>query len=201
MNIFAIIVLTTMLIGFILDLTADLLNIRALKPDLPDEFRDVFDADKYKKSQEYTRVNTRFGKIAGTVSLLTTLIFWFAGGFNYVDQLSRGMGLGLIWSGLIFIGVLMLGNFFISLPFSIYSTFVIEEKFGFNKTRVKTFIADIVKGMLLSVILGGPILAGILWFFAQVWAVDWAVKNPVVSFKFCPGAEFNKRFQGRQYNL
>ncbi|MCK5077455.1 MAG: M48 family peptidase, partial [Calditrichia bacterium] len=129
MNIFAIIILITMLFSYILGLIADTLNIKALHPQLPEEFKDIFDSDKYKKSQEYTKVNTRFGLISGTFSLVVTLAFWFAGGFNFLDQFVRSFEFSFIWNGLMFIGLLLLGNFFISLPFGIYSTFVIEEKF------------------------------------------------------------------------
>lgn len=173
MNIFAIIILITMLFSYILGLIADTLNIKALHPQLPEEFKDIFDSDKYKKSQEYTKVNTRFGLISGTFSLVVTLAFWFAGGFNFLDQFVRSFEFSFIWNGLMFIGLLLLGNFFISLPFGIYSTFVIEEKFGFNKTTVKTFILDIIKGFALSIILGGPILAGILYFFQYTGEYAW----------------------------
>lgn len=162
-----------MLFSYILGLIADTLNIKALHPQLPEEFKDIFDSDKYKKSQEYTKVNTRFGLISGTFSLVVTLAFWFAGGFNFLDQFVRSFEFSFIWNGLMFIGLLLLGNFFISLPFGIYSTFVIEEKFGFNKTTVKTFILDIIKGFALSIILGGPILAGILYFFQYTGEYAW----------------------------
>ena len=178
MNIFAAIILFTMIFSFVLEIAADMLNIKALQPRLPEEFKDVFDAEKYKKSQQYTKVNTKFGNISGTFNLIVLLVFWFAGGFSYLDQIIRTIELSFIWNGLIFISALMSGSFIISLPFGIYSTFVIEEKFGFNKTTPKTYILDIIKSFALSIVLGGPIIAGILYFFQYggelAWLYSWA---------------------------
>lgn len=173
MNIYSIIILAALAIGFILDLVADLFNLKSLKKGLPGEFRDVYDADTYANSQEYTRVRTRFGIFVSTFNLAVLLVFWFAGGFNWLDQLVRGWELGLIWTGLTYIGLLIVGKTLLSLPFSIYSTFVIEERFGFNKTTPKTFVADMVKGLLLGILLGGPLLAGILAFFTYFETYGW----------------------------
>lgn len=173
MNIYAVIILGTLLIGFILNIITDRLNLKALRNDLPEEFKDVFDADKYRKSQEYTRTNTKFGFITGTFGLAITLVFWFSGGFNYLDQIVRSWNLHPIWIGLIYIGILILARALLSLPFSIYSTFIIEEKFGFNKTTPITFILDLLKGLVLSIVLGVPLLAGILAFFNYAGELAW----------------------------
>jgi STE24 endopeptidase len=177
MNIFTIIILAAILIDFTLGIISNRLNLKALSKDLPDEFEDVYDEETYAKSQEYTRVNTTFGFITGSFDLLLLLAFWFAGGFNILDQWARGFDFGVIGTGLIFIGVLIIAKTIISLPFNIYSTFVIEERFGFNKTDAKTFITDRLKGLLLSVLIGGPLLAGIIAFFefggTYAWLYAW----------------------------
>lgn len=173
MNIYGIIILSTLLIEFILNLTADLLNLKQLNGELPDEFKDVYDAAAYKKSQDYTRVNTRFGFITSAFNLLLILVFWFSGGFNLLDTLVRNWNMHPIWTGLMYIGVLMLFRMLISLPFSIYATFVIEERFGFNKTTPATFIKDLIKGLFLSIIIGGPVLAGVLAFFQYAGSLAW----------------------------
>jgi STE24 endopeptidase len=173
MNIYAIIILATIIFGFILDLIADVLNLKALRKDLPKEFEGVYDAEQYAKSQEYTKVNTRFGFLTGSVSLIVTLVFWFAGGFNYLDEIARGWNLSSIWTGLLYICILMLVKSLLSIPFSIYSTFVIEERFGFNKTTPRTFILDIVKGLALAIVIGGPLLAGVLAFFQYAGNLAW----------------------------
>jgi len=176
MNIYAIIILTAILAEFLLSVAANALNLKSLSKSLPEEFEGVYDENTYARSQEYTRENTRFGFIAGTFNLAVLITFWFAGGFNWLDQWARSFGYGEIITGLIFIGALMIGRSLLSLPFSIWSTFVIEERFGFNKTDAKTFASDLGKGLLLSVLIGAPLLAGIIAFFAYggQWAWVWA---------------------------
>ncbi len=152
-----------------------ILNLKALDPELPDEFKDVFDAEKYAKSQEYTRVTERFGMIEGIFTLMLTLGFWLAGGFGILDNYVRGFGYNEIYTGLVFMGILFAVQTIIMIPFQLYDTFVIEEKFGFNKTTMKTFFIDQIKGLILLAVIGGPILALILWIFdsvpmAWVWA-------------------------------
>ncbi len=173
MNIFSIIILVTLAVDFTLNLIADLYNIRSLDQGLPEEFEDVYDRETYEKSQQYTQVNTRFGIVSSVFNLAVLLVFWFAGGFNWLDGLVRGWELGVIWTGLTYIGLLILFKTILSLPFSIYSTFVIEERFGFNKTTVKTFVLDMVKGLALGVVIGGPLLAGILAFFTFIEDYAW----------------------------
>jgi STE24 endopeptidase len=173
MNVYAVIILATLLVAYVLNLWADVLNLKALHPELPAAFRNVYDADAYRKSQDYTRVQTRFGWVPGTFMLAVTLGFWFAGGFHALDQVVRGWALSPIWSGLAYIGILMLGRALLSLPFGIYSTFVLEERFGFNRTTPATFVSDMLKGLGLAAVLGGPLLAGVLAFFTYAGVYAW----------------------------
>ncbi|MFH0925642.1 MAG: M48 family metallopeptidase [bacterium] len=173
MNIYTIVILSTLIFGYLLDLIANFLNLRALQFDLPEEFKDTYDKDAYRKSQEYTKTSTYFSLFTSTVMLGIILIFWFLGGFNYLDQIVRGWDLNLILTGLAYIGTLLLLNAILSLPFSVYSTFVIEEKFGFNKTTPITFVTDILKGLALSIVLGGVLLAGVLAFFHYAGDYAW----------------------------
>lgn len=177
MNIYAWIILLTLVISEVLEFAADYLNLKSLKPELPKEFEDVYDADRYKKSQEYTKVRTRFSWIASVFNLLLFLLVWFSGGFEILDQWIRSLGYQVIINGLIFFGVLAGLKTLLGLPFSIYSTFVIENEFGFNRTSWKTFATDGLKGFGLSIILGVPILSGILAFFEfggdLAWLYAW----------------------------
>lgn len=173
MNIYAIIILTALLVDYVLNLVADIYNIKSLDKGLPPEFSDEYDEKTYLKSQAYTKERTRFGILTSTFNLALILVFWFSGGFNWLDQIVRGWELGDIWTGLAYIGILILAKSLISLPFSIYSTFVIEEKYDFNKTTPKTFVLDMIKGLALGVILGGPLLAGILAFFTYFHHYAW----------------------------
>jgi len=173
MNIYAVIILLALAVNYVLNLISDLLNLRSLQTSPPEEFKDVFDEEKYRKAQEYTRVRTRFGLLTSTFSIIVLLAFWFAGGFNWVDVFVRDFGYGTIVTGLMFVGILILAQTIISLPFSIYSTFVIEERFGFNKTTPATFITDRLKGLMLTVLLGGPLLAGVIGIFEFFGAIAW----------------------------
>ena len=175
-NLYFVIVLFAIVGIYLLDLFADLLNLRALRPELPDDFKEVFDADKYAKSQEYTRETTRFGILESTVGLGIFLIFWLVGGFGWLDGIIRGWGYSEIVNGLLFFGILYAANEIIGIPFELYDTFVIEEKYGFNKMTVKTFFVDKVKGLVLAGVLGLPLLALLLWLFGKyemAWLWGW----------------------------
>ncbi|MFV1882870.1 MAG: M48 family metallopeptidase [Balneola sp.] len=173
MNIYLIIILTAIAVDFILDVSSNWLNIKSLSKKLPEEFQEVYDEQTYAKSQEYTKVRTRFGFLTGIFDLILLLGFWFSGGFNWLDQIVRSWGFGELVTGLFFIGILMIAKSVISLPFSVYSTFVIEERFGFNKTTPKTFVLDLLKGLLLGALIGLPLLAGILAFFMYSGELAW----------------------------
>lgn len=173
MNIYLFAIIFILVAWYLLDLTVSLLTFRCLDPELPEEFKDVYDGSEYARSQEYTRVTTRFSLIQGTVSLIFTIGFILLGGFNLIDLWARGFAFSSIITGLIFTGILILLVFLSQLPFSIYSTFVIEEKYGLNRTTVKTFIVDIIKSGILVIVLGGPLLAMILWFFESAGSLAW----------------------------
>jgi STE24 endopeptidase len=173
MNYFLFIILGVLIGSYFLDLIVDTLNVRHLRTDLPEEFEGYYDAIKYKKSQKYLKENTRFGIISDTITTPITIVFILWGGFNVFDQFARGFNLGTIPTGLIFVGVLLFALQILLIPFSIYSTFVIEEKYGFNRTTPKTFILDILKSWLLVVVIGGIILSAVLWFFEKTGAWAW----------------------------
>jgi STE24 endopeptidase len=173
MNVFGAIILATVLGKFFLDMIARWLNILALDPQVPPQFRDLYDPEKYAQSQAYTKVTTRFHVFETVFHLIIFLIFWFTGGFNWLDQIVRSWGYGSIATGICYIFLLGLAGTVLSLPFDLYETFVIEEKFGFNRTTLRTFILDRLKGLLLAVGLGVPFLAMILWFFESTGNLAW----------------------------
>ncbi|MGH9856914.1 MAG: M48 family metallopeptidase, partial [Acidobacteriota bacterium] len=173
MNAFGAIILLTILGKFFIDTLARWLNVRSLDPGAPPELRDLYDPAEYARSQEYARVNTRFHFLESGFHLVLFLAFWFLGGFNWLDQIVRSWGYGPILTGIIYIGILGLAGSLLSLPFDIYGTFVIEERFGFNRTTWRTFILDRLKGLLLAVVLGAPFLAVILWFFEAAGDLAW----------------------------
>jgi STE24 endopeptidase len=173
MNTIAIIVLTAILTEAFLSFYSEFVNLKQVNTDLPDEFKDLYDAESYKKSQEYLKVTTKFSWIVSFLDIIILLIFWFMKGFPILDHLVRGFGYNSVISGLLYMGILLGFKFIISLPFSIYSTFVIEEKFGFNKTTPKTFVLDLIKSIILSTIFGGILLSLILLFFENAGEYAW----------------------------
>ncbi len=175
MNWYLIVIVTALATSWFLHLLADLLELRALTPVLPTEARDIYDKEKYRRAQDYARSKLIFTQIRSTVMLLVTLLFILLGGFSWLDQQVRSIGLTSISAGLLFIGSLALLSAAVELPFSLHSTFVLEERFGFNKTTARTFVLDLLKVGALSVLLGGPLLAAVLWFFeSTAWLWCWA---------------------------
>ena len=173
MNTIALIILAAIIVDYALNVIADYLNLTMLRVDLPESFRGIYDPDRYRKSQRYLKANTRFGWITATFDVVVILIFWFAKGFPLLDGWVRSFDYGPIITGLIYMAALFLFKGLLSLPFSIYATFVIEERFGFNQTTWQTFVMDLAKGLLLSVLLGAPLLAGILAFFVYAGTNAW----------------------------
>jgi STE24 endopeptidase len=177
MNFWLFFILTIIVLSYLLELLVSTLNIKALSPTLPKEFEDIFDSVSYEKSQQYTKETTRFSLVENSITTVITLLFLLAGGFNLVDGFARSYGFNAIITGLVFTGTLLLLSMLLGLPFSLYSTFVIEEKFGFNRTTLKTFTFDILKSILLTISIGAPLLALVLWFFeysgVHAWMFCW----------------------------
>lgn len=164
---------------FLVDKFLNSLNSKHYNDELPTELQDVYDADEYKKSQAYKLTNNKFGNITSLFSILLTLGFLFFDGFKIVDDYARTFTDNNILIALVFFGIIMIGSDIITTPFSYYQTFVIEEKFGFNKSTKKLFFIDKIKGWLMSAVLGGGILALIIWFYefarTNFWLYAWAL--------------------------
>ncbi len=184
MNIFALIILIVLVAEFVLNFVADILNLKSATSDLPAEFESIFDAETYSKSQAYLRDTTRFDWIHSSVNLVVLLVFWFAGGFGWLDRIVCGWANDTVLCGLAFIGLLVLSKMILNLPFSAYSTFVIEERYGFNRTTWSTFVLDLVKGLTLGILLGGPLLAAVIFVLDRLgpsgWLACWAITVAVM---------------------
>lgn len=166
-------------VQFLLETILDYLNSRRYQDPVPSELNDVFDTSEYEKSQRYKITNYKFGLVTSTFSFLLTSGFLIFGGFEWIDSLARSISENPIILALVFFGIIMIGSDLLSTPLSFYQTFVIEEKFGFNKTSRKLFFLDKLKGWLMTIILGGGILALVLWFFqwagTNFWIYTWGV--------------------------
>jgi len=178
MNLFYLII-AIIIINFIIEKVVGKLNAKHYNDPIPEALNDVYDEVEYKKSQAYKATNYKFGVFTSTFSIILTLVFLIVGGFDYVDGLARSLSDNNIMIALLFFGIIMIGSDIISTPFSYYKTFVIEERFGFNKTTVKTFILDKIRGWIMMALLGGGILAFIVWFYevsgTKFWLYAWAV--------------------------
>jgi STE24 endopeptidase len=179
MNTFFIVIVSIIVLDFIVDKYLDYLNLKNWSADLPKEATGIYDAEKYRKSMEYYKVNHRFGLLTSSFTFILMMLMLFLGGFGFVDDYARTITSHPVWLALLFFGILGLASDILSTPFSVYHTFVIEEKFGFNKTTVKTFILDKLKGYLLGIILGGGLLALIVLIYQKTgvnfWWMAWLV--------------------------
>jgi len=167
------IIIAILIINFIVDKVLDALNAKHFNDALPEDLQDVYDETEYKKSQNYKATNYKFGILTSTFSIVLTLGFLIFDGFEFIDNIARSYSDNSIIIALIFFGIIMIGSDIITTPFSYYSTFVIEEKFGFNKTTLKIFIFDKIKGWLMMAIVGGGILALIVWFYQSTGTSFW----------------------------
>ncbi len=172
-----IIIISVLVVSFLIDKWIDHLNARHFDDEIPEPLRDVYKEEEYLKSQAYKKENYRFSLITSTFSIVVTLCFFLFKGFAWVDGIARSLGSNEVTTTLIFFGIIMLGSDILNTPFSYYRTFVIEEKYGFNKSTKKLFFTDKLKGWILSIILGGAVLAVILWLYNQTgdyfWIYTW----------------------------
>ena len=179
MNWITFIILFFLLAEYFLNLTSTQLNLNSVSERIPPSFNDVFDPQKYRQAQSYLRTNTRFGQVVSTIDLAILLIFWFSGGFAFIDRCTRSLGWGIIATGIVYILILAGLKAVIDQLFGLYATFVIEQQFGFNKTTIGTWLKDRFKGLILALVLGVPLIAGVLAFFhysaAAAWIWCWAL--------------------------
>lgn len=179
-------ILLVLVAGFLFDQLLEYLNRKNWTDVLPEELRDVFDAVEYSKSRRYNRETDRFALVTGSFNFMMILLMLLLGGFALADQVARQLAPQAILTALVFFGMLMLLSDLINTPFSWYSIFVIEEKYGFNKTTRKTFILDKLKGWLLAAVIGGLVLSAIVWFYLQTrdlfWIYAWILSTAFMIF-------------------
>ncbi len=174
-------IIGVLVFGYVLDLLLDWLNLRHTVITLPPELEGIFEEEEYRKSQLYKRDNTRFSFLTATLSLLLMGVVFFLGGFGWLDNWLSQYIENYILLVLAFFGIMALVGDILSTPFSLYGTFVIEERYGFNRTTVKTFILDKLKGLLLGGIIGGGLLALITWIYLLTGSWFWIIVLGVVT--------------------
>jgi len=166
-----------LIFNFISDKVLHTLNEGYFDKKIPEKLNDIYDQDTYKKSQAYKKMSAKLSNFSSLISTILILFFLLIDGFAYLDSFARSLSEQPILITLFFFGIIMIGSEIISTPISYYNTFVIEEKFGFNKTTKQIFWVDKIKGLLMSIILGGAILSLICWFYVvtgnDFWIYSW----------------------------
>jgi STE24 endopeptidase len=166
-----------LILQFAVETLLDYLNARKFGDPLPEEVANVYSSEAYDRSMAYKKANYRFGLFSGSLSLALTLAFLIFGGFEWVDQFAMGMSENPISRALLFFGIILLGSGLLSLPFSYYQTFVIEEAFGFNTSSPALWLTDRLKSTFLMVFLGGGLLLLVIWFYrwsgSGFWIYAW----------------------------
>ncbi len=176
-----IVIILIVIIFYAFDTYLSILNLKHHTTELPDEVKDFYDPEKYAKSQEYKRTNTFFSLITSSFTMLIVVLMLIFDGFAYIDKLARSITSNPLWVSLVFFAILYYAYDILMLPFEIYDTFVIEEKFGFNRTTVKTFIFDKLKSWLLTLIIGGIILGLIVWIYLKTDKYFWLLALLVIA--------------------
>jgi STE24 endopeptidase len=166
-------ILLILVFDFLFENYLEYLNISRMGKNLPKELEGIYNEEKYARQQSYQRENHRFGMVSGTFSFLVVLGMIVFYGFAFVDQIVWQITSSQVLASLLFFGIIMFASAIINLPFSVYETFIIEEKYGFNKTTPKTFILDQFKGLLLGAVIGGSLLALIVFIYQLTQGMFW----------------------------
>lgn len=174
-----ILLLTILIVDFAFDRTLAWLNIKHSTDAIPEPLRDMYDADKYAKQQRYMRAKAKISWCMAFFNFTVTIIMLLCDGYAWLDRLVRTWTSNELLVSLIFFGIIFLFSEIISIPVSIYRTFVIETRFGFNKRTPKIFVTDRLKSLALSIMLDGSLLTITILIYQQIpdyfWLVAWAV--------------------------
>ncbi|MCR5709144.1 MAG: M48 family metallopeptidase [Bacteroidales bacterium] len=152
------------------------LNIKASHNPVPAVLSGLYDPERYRRQQDYAMANRKFSLLSGAVSTLVTLALFCFGGFALFDGIARSVSNSPVLQALVFWGIFYLMSWVVTLPFDIYRTFVIEQRFGFNRATPRLFAIDSLKGLLLNMLILGAVLALCVWLYtlAPRWFWLWA---------------------------
>jgi STE24 endopeptidase len=166
-------ILGILILGFVAEKILSYLNIQRPVPAIPETLDQYVSLQKLLESKSYQWANFRFGLVTGTTVFLLTIAFIYFGVFGWLDIFLNGYITHPLLLSLVYFGVVFIGSDLISLPFDYYQTFVIEEKFGFNKSTKKTYFSDKIKGYIISIVIGGLLLGTLLWLIHQMGKDFW----------------------------
>lgn len=160
-------------ISYLFNQLLDFLNLKSFRKDVPEEVAAFYNREEYQRSIEYNRTQTRFSFLTSGISFVASLAMLSLGGFGWVDQQLRPFVSNPTLLALSYFGIILLVSDVLTIPFQLYSTFVIEEKFGFNKTTIKTFFTDKFKGYILGGVIGGALLSLLILLVNQIGLSFW----------------------------
>ncbi len=177
MNVLLVLIILFIVINFIIEKCLDFLNLNQWKKPLPEEIKDLYKEDEFEKAKAYNYERDRFGNITDIFSFTITLLMLIFGGFAIVHNWSIQITSIPLMQSLVFFGILFIASDIIGIPFSLYSVFKIEERYGFNKMTPKLFFIDKIKSYVLTILVGGSILSAFIWFYQvagkQFWIYAW----------------------------
>ena len=172
-EIILIVILIIVIVSYVFDQLLDYINLKSQRKDIPDDVSAFYDKEKYSRSLDYHKELTNFSFLTSAISFVGSVLMLWLGGFGWLDSLLRPHIGSEILLALAFFGILMLASDILTLPFQLYGTFVIEDKYGFNKTTIKTFIADKIKGYLLSAVVGGGLISLLIYLVSAIGPNFW----------------------------
>lgn len=169
------IIIGIILFDYLLGEFLDYLNYSTMQETIPPELSGIYDENKYQKSQQYSKTKIKFSLYTSTFSLVIILVMLFGSGFAALDELVSSFTANEYLRALLFFGILGIAMDILTIPFQLYSTFVIEERYGFNKTTGLVFIFDKIKSWLLGAIIGGGLLVFIMWAWKETGGLFWII--------------------------
>ena len=185
-NSLLLVIISFVVLEFIFGKVLDFLNSKSWSNPLPKLVQGLYDKEKYNKAKNYAKDNGDIALLSSLISLVVILAILVFKGFGSLDSWINGLTANNILQSLLFFGILSLGSFIIDLPFSLYKTFVIEEKYGFNQTTLKTYVLDFFKSLGLGILIGGAILSALTWVYYQLpnsfWWIAWIIMTMVSLF-------------------
>lgn len=181
-----VLLLAIITFDFLLERVLHSLNVRSSKKAIPKELEGIYDEESYRKSQEYHRASSRFGNFTAAFSFILMFAAIYFGWFGWLDKWIRTFSPLAPLTTLFFFGIIFIVSDLFGTPFSWYQTFVIEQKFGFNKMTARTFWLDKLKGYFLGILIGGILLSVFIYFVMTMgsgfWIYFWIVVTIFILF-------------------
>jgi len=167
------IIVVFLCLDFVLERVLEFLNSKHMSPVLPDSLKGIYDEKEYSRFQFYKRENGRLDSWSSGVGFVVMIVFLVAGGFGWYNSWVVSLTDGVVWQTILFVVGLSVVSSVLDIPFDYYATFRIEEKYGFNKTTRRVYWLDTVKELFLSLVLGGILLALVVWFYTWAGTYFW----------------------------